>query len=450
MTETAVPSAQGQRDITRANYVLGVLFVVMMLNFLDRQVIAILAEPIKRDLGLSDTQVGLMSGLSFALFYTTLAVPLAALADRWNRSRIIAIAIAIWSTMTMLCGAAGSFAQLFLARIGVGIGEAGSGPASHSLIADLFPPERRAGALGVFGMAVPIGAFIAYAGGGWIVDTLGWRAAFVAAGAPGVIVALVVWFTVRDPRGDVSLKAAFAPDPSRVKITSALLSLYGKWSYWHLIGAGVMVQFVAYGFASFYGAFFVRIHGMSFAELGWKLGVMVGVVGAFAAWLGGRWGDQLLKRSAAAPLLMNGLILVLSTPVMVLGLFAEDKNLALMLFSAPTFAATYYFGSTFAAVQSVATDATRAMAVAFYLLVASLIGMGLGPVFVGVVSDTLAGADPNAAQEADALRYAIAALALFNIWAGLHYVFAARTIGADKADALGGKASPTTPEKLDD
>ncbi|MFT4714402.1 MAG: MFS family permease, partial [Candidatus Azotimanducaceae bacterium] len=177
-----------------ANYVLAVLFVVIMLNFLDRQVISIVAEPIKQEMGLSDKQIGLMTGLSFALFYTTLAIPVALLADRWHRSRIIAIAIGIWSVMTMLCGAASNFVQLFLARVGVGIGESASGPASHSLIADYFPPERRASALGVYGAAVPLGAFIALAGGGWIVENFSWRVAFFIAGVPGIIVALVVWW----------------------------------------------------------------------------------------------------------------------------------------------------------------------------------------------------------------------------------------------------------------
>ena len=200
------------------NYVIGVLFMLTMLNFLDRQIITILAEPVKQDLGLSDTQIGLMTGLSFALFYTTLAIPVAALADKWNRSRIIAIAIAIWSAMTVLCGLAANFTQLFLARVGVGIGEAGSGPASHSLIADLFPPERRAGALGILGMSIPIGAFIAYAGGGWIVERFDWRIAFFMAGLPGIIIALVVWFTIHDPRGNIPLSQAFKRDPSKISL----------------------------------------------------------------------------------------------------------------------------------------------------------------------------------------------------------------------------------------
>lgn len=427
------PQRAARTDRTYARYALGVLFVVMVLNFLDRQIIAILAEPIKRDLGLSDTQVGLMSGLSFALFYTTLGIPIAALADRWHRSRIIAISLAFWSFMTVLCGAAANFVQLFLARVGVGVGEAGSGPASHSLIADLFPPERRAGALGIYGMAVPIGAFIAYAGGGWIVENLGWRMAFVAAGAPGVVFALIVWLTIREPRGDLPLAAAFRPDPGRMKLSAALSDLSGKPAYWHLILAGALVQFVAYGFASFYGGFFVRIHGMGYAELGWKLGTMVGLAGAFGAWFGGRMGDRLLRRSQAAPLNANGVLLALSMPFMALGLYVGNADLALFLFIAPTLAATYYYGTTFAAVQTLARDETRAIAVAVFLLISSLIGMGLGPVFVGIVSDMLAGADPDAATEAGALRLAILILSVFNLWAGLQFWLAGRTIAADSA-----------------
>ncbi|MEO9634342.1 MAG: MFS transporter [Parasphingorhabdus sp.] len=403
----------------RANYALAVLFIVMMLNFLDRQVISIVAEPIKRDLGLSDTQLGLMTGLSFAIFYTTLAIPLAALADRWNRSRIIAISIAIWSLMTVLCGMAGNFMQLFLARVGVGIGEAGSGPASHSLIADLFPPERRAGALGIMGAAVPVGAFLAYAGGGYITEMFSWRAAFLLAGLPGLIIAVVIWFTVRDPRGKVSLAKAFQPVAGEMTLRQALLELSGKRAYWHLVAAGVLVQFVSYGLASFYGGLFVRVHGMDYGELGWKLGVMVGLTGGFGAWFGGKVGDIIGKRDPVLPLLVSGMVLVIAAPGMIAAVNAGNANLAIILLGFPTFAATFYFGPSFAAVQLLATDRTRAMAVAIYLMVAGLIGLGIGPVFVGGLSDYFA--NGHSELEAIALQEALMILAMFNLWAGFHY-----------------------------
>ena len=430
-----------------ANYALAMLFIVMMLNFLDRQVIAILAEPVKRDLGLSDTQLGLMSGLSFAVFYTTLAIPVAALADRWNRSKIIAIALAIWSAMTVLCGFAANFVQLFLARIGVGIGEAGSVPASHSLISDLFPPERRAGALGMFGMAIPIGAFIAFAGGGWIVENVSWRAAFMAAGAPGLLVAVLIWITVRDPRGNIALRQALQPDPNRLSLKSGLAALSGKSAYWHIIAAGTLVQFVAYGFGSFYGSFFVRVHGMGYAELGWKLGLMVGITGGFASWIGGLASNRLLKRSMAAPLNVNGLLLAFSVGPAIYGLYTPSENFALVMFAAPVFAASYYFGSTFAAIQTLARDETRAFAVALYSLIASLIVLGLGPVFVWIVSDLFASYATNsksdAQSEAYGLRQAITLLLLGNLWAGAHYWFAGRRMASDAQSTLeGNQISP--------
>ncbi len=397
-----------------------------MLNFLDRQVISILAEPIKQDLGLSDTQLGLMTGLSFALFYTTLAIPVAALADRWNRSWIISIAIAVWSLMTVLCGLANSFIQLFLARVGVGIGEAGSGPASHSLIADIFPPEKRAGALGILGSAVPIGAFIAYAGGGWIVENFDWRTAFFMAGLPGILVALTMWITVRDPRGKPKFLDSFKRDPSKPTLKEAVKELSKKPAYWHLVAAGVLVQFVSYSLASFYGGLFVRVHGIGYGELGWKLGLMVGISGGFGAYLGGQIGNYLDRKKPALSLLVSGLVLVVSAPGMIWAVYAGNADLGIALLAFPTFAATFYYGPSFSAIQTLASDQTRALAVAIYLLIAGIIGLGFGPVFVGVLSDIFM--DGIEGSGGPALQKALMYLALFNIWAGLHYWFAQRDI----------------------
>ncbi len=419
ITDPATGTGGVARSTVNPNYALAILFVVTMLNFLDRQVISIVAEPIKRDLGLSDTQIGLMTGLSFAIFYTTLAIPLAALADRWNRSRIISIAIALWSGMTVLCGMAQNFIQLFLARVGVGIGEAGSAPASHSLIADLFPPERRAGALGILGASVPIGAFLAYAGGGFVTEHLSWRIAFLLAGLPGLAVAILIWFTMPDPRGNVKLAGVFKTVPGETTLREALKELSSKPAYWHLVAAGVLVQFVSYGLASFYGGLFVRVHGMNYAELGWKLGVMVGLTGGFGAWFGGKVGDYIGRRDPVLPLLVSGGVLVLAAPGMIAAIYAGNANLAIALLGFPTFAATFYYGPSFSAVQTLASDKTRAMAVAIYLLIAGLIGLGLGPIFVGVLSDNFAAG--QGMTEASALQRALMILALFNIWAGFHY-----------------------------
>ena len=404
----------------RANYVLAVLFVVIMLNFIDRQVISILAEPIKQEMGLSDKQIGLMTGLSFALFYTTLAIPVAALADKWHRSRIIAIAIGIWSVMTMLCGAAGSFTQLFLARVGVGIGESASGPASHSLIADYFPPERRSGALGVYGAAVPLGAFIALAGGGWIVESFDWRVAFYVAGIPGLIVGLLVWLTVKEPRGPVTLVQALKSRPDQPKLKEALAELSAKPTFWHLVMAGILIQFVAYGTAAFYGSLYIRVFNVGYGELGLKLGLMVAIAGVSGAWLGGKLGDTVDRRKPASSLVYVAGAFLVAIPSTFAAVNVASVNLSIALLGVTTFAATFYYGPNFSLIQLLASDRTRAMAVAIYLLFCGLFGLSLGPVFVGAVSDYVAGS-PNA-TEADGIRAGIAAIAVFNAWTAFHFL----------------------------
>ncbi|MBI1251200.1 MAG: MFS transporter [Alphaproteobacteria bacterium] len=445
MTTTAAAGAPAASGLY-TRYALGVLTLVALINFLDRQIIAILAEPIKRDLNLTDSEVGLTAGLSFALMYTTLSIPVAWLADRWHRPRIIATAIAVWSAMTILCGMAQTFTQLFLARVGVGVGEAGSGPATHSLIADYFPPETRAGAFGWYAIGIPLGAFLAYAAGGWVVDHFSWREAFMLAGVPGLIVALIVAFTLKEPRRST---AHTAPEPGA--LGPALRELARKPTYWHLCAAATLVAFVAYGFAAFYAAFFVRIHGMSYGQLGLSLGLVVGLAGALGAWSGGQLADRFRTRSVAATLLVPASAIVICAPLFAGALYVPDKWVALALVAAPTFAATFYYGPTFATVQGLARPQTRAMAVAVFIFISSLIGMGVGPVFAGWMSDQFSDAavreavgqgfaeacgaavraDICASAEASGLRLSILILSLFNLWAAVHFMLAARTIKRD-------------------
>lgn len=407
-----------------ANYVLAILFLVIMLSFVDRQVISILAEPIKSEMGLSDKQIGLMTGVSFALFYTTLAVPVAVLADNWNRSRIIAIAISIWSVMTMLCGTATSFIQLFLARVGVGIGESASSPASHSLISDYFPPERRASALGIYAAAVPLGAFIALAGGGWIVENFDWRLAFIIAGAPGILVGAIVWWTVKEPRGSVSLKVAFKPKPNQPTFKEALLELATQPAYWHLVMAGVLIQFVAYGSAAFHGSFYVRVFDIGYAELGFKLGLMIAIAGISGAWLGGKAGDMLDRKRPATSLVLVAGTFLLAIPSTYAAVNASSVNLSMTLLGVTTFASTFYYGPNFSLIQLLASDRTRAIAVAIYLLLSGLFGLGLGPLFLGAVSDYISNGNP--ALEADGIRGGVIAISLFNVWTAFHFLQARR------------------------
>ncbi len=412
----------------RANYVLAVLFLVIMLSFLDRQIIAILAEPIKQEMGLSDKQIGLMSGLSFALFYTTLMVPVAALADKWNRSWIISIAISFWSVMTMMCGLAQNFTQMFLARIGVGVGESASSPASHSLIVEYFPPEKRAGAMGIYGAAVPVGAFIAYAGGGWVVDNFDWRTAFIMAGLPGVFLGVLMWLTVKDSRGGMRLADAFKRRPNEMTLRQAITELSQKRAYWHLVAAGTLVQFVAYGTGAFYGSLYVRVFGIGYSELGLKLGIMVGIAGVLGAWLGGKVGDRLDQNSPARSLTIVSLAFLLAVPGTIAAVSVANVNLSIALLGLMTFAATFYYGPNFSLVQTLASERTRAMAVAIYLMISGLLGLSLGPLFVGAVSDFIAAGDP--AREAAGIKGAIAITAFFNLWTAFHFWRAQKCVRA--------------------
>jgi MFS family permease len=379
------------------------------------------------------------------LLYTTLGVPIALLADRWHRPKIIAVSLAIWSGFTVMCGMATNFITMFLARVGVGIGEAGSGPASHSLLANLFPPEKRAGAMGVYGMAVPIGAVVAYGGGGWVVQNFNWQTAFFLAGAPGLLFAFIVWFTIRENRAVTPLSQVFKVQPGQLKFADAFKELAAKPTYWQLIAAGVMVQFVAYGFAAFYGSYFMRSHGVGtpgaewdFATMGLALGTMVGISGAFGAWSGGAVANAVRKHGVGWTLVVPALIMLASTPLMILGLNQDTPLMAVLMFAAPTLAGTFYYGPTFAAIQSLARDETRAVAVSVYLLISGLVGMGLGPVFVGELNDIFkqglqTQGVGEAAADAQGLIQALAILAAFNIWGGLHFFLAARGLARDQA-----------------
>ena len=414
---------------TNTSYVLAILFVVMMLNFIDRQIISILAEPIKRDMGLSDSQIGLMTGLSFALFYTTLSIPIAAIADRWNRSKIIAIAVAVWSIMTVLCGAAGNFIQLFLARVGVGIGEAGSSPASHSLIADLYPPEKRSSALGILAISVSVGSFIAYTGGGWMVEHIGWRKAFLVAGLPGAFLAILIWFTVRDPRGDKSIAEAFKPIKGEVTLLEAVKELSVKPAYWHLVAAGAAISFVAYGAQTFYAPYFIRIHELGYQELGLKLGLMVLIFGSLGAWLGGKLGDYFNTRLLGGSLLGGAAALLVAIPGLYFGMYAENADVAMLCLGIPTAAFSFWYGPCFSTVQLLASDRTRALAIAIWLFFSGLVGLGLGPLSVGILSDMFAAGIPGA--DGPALQKAIFVIGLFNIVAALFFVLAQRRLKKD-------------------
>ncbi len=411
-------------------YVLGMLVVVYVFNFLDRQIVTILAEPIKLDLGLSDTQIGLMTGLAFAIFYTVLGIPIARLADRANRVTIISVALTIWSGMTAVCGAAQNFAQMLAARIGVGIGEAGCSPPAHSLIADYFPPEKRATALSIYALGIPIGSILGLLAGGWIAEFWGWRTAFLVVGIPGVLLAVLVKLSIREPIRGMSDPAALQNKSSQPALRETLSVLLRNRTMAHLALGGALTSFVGYGLGQWLPAYFIRIHEMGIAETATYIGLVLGVASAIGTLLGGALADRLSKFDLRMYTWLPGAGVLLAFPFYLLAMLQDNPYTAIAILALPSALNSLWLGPAFGTIQNLAPTQMRAMASAVLLFVLNIIGLGFGPFLVGVLSDLLTG---SFGQEA--LRYAIIFATVAYFWAGSHFLLASKTIREDIAAA---------------
>ena len=371
----------------RARFVLAILFVVYVFNFIDRQILSILIGPIQNELGVSDTAMGLLSGFTFAIFYTLAGIPIARLSDRGSRSGVIAVSLALWSLMTAATGFAQSFWQLALARIGVGVGEAGGSPPSHSLLSDYFPPERRATALALYANGIYVGAGLAYLLGGWVVTHFDWRTAYFAIGLAGLPLALLVRATVRElPRGFWEQRARArrrAPPRRRRAFASAVRELFAKPSFGWLVAAACCQSIAGYGILNWGAEFLARVHGLSRLEIGAWMGPIIllgGCAGvSFGGWLADRlgardprWFLRLPAVVAVAALPFAALFLLLPTPVAALACFAPYYAISNM-----------YVGPLWSTAQNLARPELRATASALLLFILNLIGLGLGPLAVG-------------------------------------------------------------------
>ena len=362
--------------------ILWVLLIVYVFNFLDRQIVNILAEPIGRDLKLSDTQLGLMTGLAFALIYTVLGIPLARYADRpgSDRGRLIAVSLAVWSGMTALCGLAMNFPQLLLARIGVGIGEAGCTPAAHSLIADRVAPEKRPGAMAFYAMGIPLGSLLGMVIGGQLADLVGWRHAFLFVGLPGLLMVAVVLLVVRDTGRVVHVQ----PEGGRESVVKTLAILLRSPTFVMLLAAASASSFLSYGKATWATIFFQRTHGLTPGEVGFWLGLGNGLAGLAGTWLGGWIANRLgRKHLTTAP----AIGMALAIPLALAGYNASDWRLGIALLMLPSLLNSLYYGPVFSSAQGLVAQRHRAMASAMVLFSQNLIGLGLGPLFFGMLSD---------------------------------------------------------------
>ncbi|UTA49117.1 MFS transporter [Simiduia sp. 21SJ11W-1] len=378
-------------------YVLALLTLAYVFNFVDRQIISILQEPIKLEFGLTDTQLGVLNGFVFAIFYVGFGIPIARWADRGKRKNIIAIAISLWSVMTALCGMAQSYVQLLAARIGVGIGEAGCSPPAHSMISDIFPKKFRATAMATYSLGINIGILVGLLLGGWLNELYGWRVALWAVAVPGIIIGLLIKFTVAEPPRATTLSGE-----QTLLFMQVVAHFWAQRTLrWMAIGAGLS-SFVGYGLANWMPSFLARSHAMGTGEIGSWLALIAGVGGAIGTFAGGYFADKLSHRDVRWALWVPMAILLICVPMLSLTLLIDTKLSAMIVYIIPGSIMTGYMGPAIAVTHNLSDSRMRAMGSALLFLVINIVGLGFGPLFVGVVSDWL-----GASMGSEGLRYAI-------------------------------------------
>ena len=422
--DSASPVSRGAR-----RYAMVILAIVYMFNFVDRQILAILLPQIRDEFATSDAYLGFLSGTAFALFYVTLGVPIAQYADRCNRRNLIAAAVAIWSAMTAVSGLAVNVWQLTAARIGVGIGEAGCSPPAHSMIADYFPPEKRSTAMGFYTLGISAGIMTAYLAGGWVAQNIGWRQAFFVVGIPGLLLAAVVRFTLREPmRGASEGRAASG---RRAQLGEVFRFLAARRSFIHMATAAGLSSFVGYSVIGFLPSFMMRSFDMELAELGRWLGLILGISGGAGFFFGGYFADHLGRGSHKRALNFIALTILISAGLLAMMFLAQDSGTALLLFILPAATMNVYLAPVLAQAQSLVALRMRATTSALVLLVINVIGLAFGPLITGVLSDYL---EPRFAEES--MRYSLLIISSVILpWAVWHYFRAGKWIDTDLARA---------------
>lgn len=409
--------------MARRRYALGVMTAVYTLNLVDRGLINLFLEPIKRDLQLSDTQLGFLTGMAFALFYATAGVPIARWADRGNRVSIASLSIGLWGLTVMLCMFVTSYLQLVLARIAAAVGEAGCKPPTYSLIGDYFPQAAdRTRAMSIYWLGNPLATLLGFGLGGWLNEMYGWRTTFFLMGIPGLVLAVVVKLTIRDPRVEMdSLR-----DHSTPSTKSVLATLWRKHSSRRLCLALILLYMMGSGLNPWYAAFMMRSHGMGTAELGLWLGILFCAGGVAGTLLGGYLSARLFADDERNQLRMSAVAVALFLPCLVAFVTLPRQSQALLALLPLIAAFSFFMGPTYALLQRLVPDNMRATALAVVLLLVNLIGMGLGPQIVGFLSDELA---PSFG--ADALRIAMLSISAVALWSSYYFWRAGETIRED-------------------
>lgn len=392
---------------------LTLLMLAYTLSMCDRMILSILFPDIKAEFGLTDTQLGFLGGISFALFYATMGLPIARLSDQYSRKWIIITSLVVFSAMTAFSGMAAGFISLLILRIGVGIGEAGVNPASHSIIADYFPPQRRAFAMAILMLGASLGMMLGFVGGGFIAEAYDWRVAMVSVGVPGLLLAVVMARSLREP-GRGTFETETPPPPPPILTTAA--TMWANPAMRHLIAGSVVAGLVGYGFTQWLPTFFIRTYDLTQSQTGMLMAVLFGISGAIGALVAGKWFDRLSVRGFQYGMWMLAVVPFVTIPLFILGMMADNLVTAILLFIIPGFAGNYVIGPTIAMIQTLSPVHMRAVSSAIKMLCLNLIGMGLGPLLVGVLSDLLT---PYYGE--DALSVALAYFALVGFWGSLHF-----------------------------
>lgn len=425
---SSLPASRVSR--ARQRYVLAVLVVVYAVNFIDRNLLTVLLEPIKRELGASDTAMGLLTGFAFAAFYTLAGIPIARLSDRGSRRDVMSIGIAFWSLMTAASGLVTSYAQLAAARIAVGVGEASATPAAHAMISDLYPPARRAWALAIYSTGANFGTLFGLTLGGVIHETFGWRAAFFLIGLPGLLIAALVRTTLPEPHRGAS--EGIVDSGTTPTIGESLRHLASLPTFRHLALSAGLYGIVCYGLVAWAVTLIVRVHGVGYSEVGFKSGLAIGLSGACGALIAGALTERLTARDRRWLVWLPALVAALQLPFHALFALSSDAGIAFLALVPVNFLNVIFGPSSYAVAQGLAPLRMRAMASAALLFFLNLVGMGLGPTLVGVLNDVL---DERYGPEA--IRYSLLALLLANLWGIVHSLLAARTLDADLDRAVG-------------
>jgi predicted MFS family arabinose efflux permease len=405
-------------------FAVAILALTNLVNYMDRMVLSVLLPSIKEELLLSDTQLGLLTGFAFALFYAAFGIPIARWADRGVRRNIIALALTVWSAMTALSGAAHNFIHLLSARIGIGVGEAGCIPPGHSLISDYVPVERRSTAFGVHTAGATVGSFIGLALGGWLASVIGWRLTFLTMAVPGLVLAVVIRFGLREPpRGyaDGVKTESAAPD-----VKDVLIYLWSCRSYIHLVAVFAIACFGAFGIAQWMPSYYVRSFELSTATVGFLFGTAFGIGSTIGTVAGGPLADRLMKRDRRWGCWIGIIAYAVALPCYVGVFLAPTAVASIALFMIAEIAASVVNAPLFSMIQSVVSSRMRALASAVTMFGASVVGLGGGPFVTGVLSDLLA---PRFGDES--LRYALMIMALFLGWPIFHFWRASKTIRQD-------------------